>query len=160
MPFSTLGQSSKMAAAAIARPCNAAHLGASIGAHGHYSRPRVPSVVSCSPPYPEHRNIHTASIKLSCKATLIRTHEKAPAKKLARRARSTIAELFRGNEEYMAAMSKDNPGLLASLAKDGQRECVSYPNICALITRHRPTVHARRLLGQQVRASSSCHPLS
>ncbi|KAF8176943.1 carbonic anhydrase [Pholiota molesta] len=38
-----------------------------------------------------------------------------------KRARSTIAELFRGNEEYMANMSKENPGLLASLANEGQR---------------------------------------
>lgn len=120
MPFSMLGQSSKMAAAAIARPCSTTHMGANVGAHGLRSRPRVPKRVSV-PPAPQHRSAHTSSTRLSCKTSLLKSHEKTPTKSLGRRARSTIAELFRGNEEYMAAMSKDNPGLLASLAKDGQR---------------------------------------
>ena len=38
------------------------------------------------------------------------------------RMHSTIRELFHGNLEYMAKMSKENPGLLPTLAKEGQRE--------------------------------------
>ncbi|KJA14796.1 hypothetical protein HYPSUDRAFT_173119 [Hypholoma sublateritium FD-334 SS-4] len=124
MPFSMLGQSSKMAAATIARPCSTAKTGANIGAHGLHSRPRAlkrANVNTFSPTHPQQRSAHSASNKPLCNATLVLAHEKIHTKSLGRRARSTIAELFRGNEEYMAAMSKDNPGLLASLAKDGQR---------------------------------------
>jgi len=38
------------------------------------------------------------------------------------RQHSTIRELFHGNLEYMAKMSKENPGLLPTLAKEGQRQ--------------------------------------
>ena len=37
------------------------------------------------------------------------------------RMHSTIRGLFQGNQEYMAKMSKEHPGLLLTLAKDGQR---------------------------------------
>jgi carbonic anhydrase len=39
---------------------------------------------------------------------------------------STIRELFHGNLEYMAKMSKENPGLLPTLAKEGQRQFVTF----------------------------------
>jgi hypothetical protein len=41
------------------------------------------------------------------------------------RMHSTIRELFHGNLEYMAKMSKENPGLLPTLAKEGQRQFVT-----------------------------------
>jgi len=48
------------------------------------------------------------------------------------RMHSTIRELFHGNLEYMAKMSKENPALLPTLAKEGQRQFVTseifYPN--------------------------------
>lgn len=38
------------------------------------------------------------------------------------RMHSTIRELYHGNLEYMAKMSEENPGLLPTLAKEGQRK--------------------------------------
>ncbi|KAF8957586.1 carbonic anhydrase [Flammula alnicola] len=145
MPLSALVQTSKFTTANVVRPHTQG--GAKICSHGFHSRyangqaheahewttagrrsSRVPSKSPSS-----HLALHTSTavVQLYSKTTSARTLLALLPRTSAtnglgdnymtRRARSTITELFQGNKEYMASMSKTNPGLLASLARDGQR---------------------------------------
>ncbi|KAF9477103.1 carbonic anhydrase [Pholiota conissans] len=134
-----LGQSSKSATVNVVRPYAAAagRTSSKTYAPAFNSTDTTGAAITAQYAYPTSKRLSTRSSapqKLHiqaelCPTTLNGRSMLASTPKSAmrgptymtKRARSTIAELFRGNEEYMASMSKDNPGLLATLANEGQR---------------------------------------
>jgi hypothetical protein len=167
MPFSMLGQSSKATTANVIRTHTN---GSKMYAHGLHTRSAAGAVQSAhkshitmkrnapraglpnsSPMMQQHRCVHNRASRLCSKEasgrTVLATNPPYGVSYVTKRARSTIAELFRGNEEYMANMSKENPGLLASLANEGQRmffqSCISLTYDCHFL---RTPIYAGRLL--------------
>lgn len=168
MPFSMLGQSSKATTANAIRTHTTS---SKMYAHGLHTRSTVGAAQSShtsyittkrnlsravppnSLPMQQHRCVHNRASRLCSKEasgrTMLAINSTYGASYMTKRARSTIAELFRGNEEYMASMSKENPGLLASLANEGQRMFL-FNRILARLTTvfsSRAPIYVGRLLG-------------
>ncbi|CAA7263072.1 unnamed protein product [Cyclocybe aegerita] len=144
MPLSALVHTSRFTTAAVIRsPCTAG--GTNACTHGYaLTGRRAPAFSAEANRHPNGRYPNTAStsahlrtrlhhIQPTTMTTLLAgfAHTQGATMPLGpnppyrnhsgRRNHSTLAELFKGNQQFMAEMSKENPGLLSSLAKDGQR---------------------------------------